>query len=135
MSSLVSTLSMKVLVLSLAGCGHIFPGHQQATIGDEVFDRGRIIVEIAGSEHWALERGEHQRAALADTCTTDEQWVVINAEYNQDRFDNILKHELAHFIAWERYGPHIEEHGPEFRKVCRELIKDNPDFYCRRGFK
>lgn len=118
-------------LLGLSGCvSH--EAHQSPVLPDSYYDRGRIIVEIANSDHWALKNGELMRAAMTDT---GDRWVVINASYNQERFDGILKHELAHLIAWERYGPDIEEHGPEFRKVCRELITFEPEYFCKMRHK
>lgn len=34
---------------------------------------------------------------------------------------NIIRHELAHYIAFMHYGSSIQTHGPEFRAFCQKL--------------
>ena len=36
----------------------------------------------------------------------------------------ILDHEASHLKAWRLYGPGIETHGREFRRVCRKYARD-----------
>jgi len=38
----------------------------------------------------------------------------------EDDFINLLKHELAHYLAYLEYGNTIEPHGEEFRKICKK---------------
>ena len=48
--------------------------------------------------------------------------ITLNNTENPYRFLITLIHELAHFLAFERYGFHIKPHGKEWKMVYRELM-------------
>lgn len=33
--------------------------------------------------------------------------------------DNILRHELAHYLCFIKYGRTVDDHGPEYREICQ----------------
>jgi SprT protein len=44
---------------------------------------------------------------------------------NRDHFlAHTVPHEVAHLLAWQRYGPHIRPHGPEWRSLMLGLGAD-----------
>lgn len=38
---------------------------------------------------------------------------------NEEKLKNLLRHELAHYITFIEYGPHVPHHGKEFQKICK----------------
>jgi hypothetical protein len=41
--------------------------------------------------------------------------------FNADEREELVRHELAHIVAWERDGHDIQDHGPEFQRARREI--------------
>ena len=64
-----------------------------------------------------LENGQHQ--------------ITINANLNPYRFLMTLVHEIAHLVAFERYGRNIKPHGYEWKRTFQELMLPfiNPSVY------
>ena len=60
------------------------------------------------------------------------QEVIIYDKTLPSGLEPMLQHEAAHIVAWRRHGEGIEEHGPEFLEICRQLVKDNPLRYCKK---
>jgi SprT protein len=46
---------------------------------------------------------------------------TVLAEENWDHFDETIRHEIAHLIAFKVYPRLKQAHGPEFRSVCQAL--------------
>lgn len=44
-----------------------------------------------------------------------------------------IDHERAHLDAWDRYGPRIAVHGPEWKRACRKRVKKRRSYFCK-GF-
>lgn len=40
---------------------------------------------------------------------------------NKEVVDNILRHEWAHFFAYLKYNHSIQDHGPEYREICKSF--------------
>ena len=57
--------------------------------------------------------------------------ITLNKTENPYRFLITLIHELAHFLAFERYGFQIKPHGKEWKLVYRELMLPllHPDIF------
>jgi hypothetical protein len=55
--------------------------------------------------------------------------------FSKEKLHNLIRHELAHYIAFINFGDSIEAHGNEFRDLCKSLgwskeiyeAKTNPD--------
>ena len=60
------------------------------------------------------------------------QEVIIYDRTYPSGLEPLLQHEAAHIVAWRRHGEQIDEHGDEFIKICRQLVKDNPLKYCKK---
>lgn len=41
--------------------------------------------------------------------------------FSADEREDLVRHELAHIVAWERYGHDIEDHGAEYRRARAEI--------------
>ncbi len=50
------------------------------------------------------------------------QQITVNANLNKYRFLITLIHEIAHLVAFEKYGRNIKPHGIEWKLTFRELM-------------
>lgn len=57
--------------------------------------------------------------------------ISVNGNLNKYSFLITLIHELAHLVAFEKYGPRINSHGTEWKKLYALLLKDflNPAIF------
>ena len=69
---------------------------------------------------------------VARAVRTNEglQYILINLDTDLTDMDGWYWHEMAHLAAWELHGEGIETHGPEFRRICRQLVKYRQDYFC-----
>lgn len=69
-----------------------------------------------------------------------EAWAIHSSEWfciviDEERFEamsserrvKVVLHEVAHILAWERYGVRILDHGPEWRKTFNDLRRAERD--------
>lgn len=106
----------------------------QSAQADPIEEVGEVRIQFRTSNHWTLTE-QHRARALRDEA--GNKYIVFNTKYLPDEhFEFWLRHELAHHIAWQRHGEDIQEHGPEFRSVCRKLIKKPVDQakFCKRDY-
>lgn len=50
------------------------------------------------------------------------QQITVNANLNKYRFLITLVHEIAHLLAFEKFGRNIQPHGPEWKHCFRNLM-------------
>lgn len=93
----------------------------------EMTDAGVIRVQYVPADHWGLVGTEQAKALRTDT---GQKWVLVNAGADQSEMGFWILHEMAHHLAWDRFGEGIETHGPEFRAACRELVKTRQAYFC-----
>ncbi len=48
--------------------------------------------------------------------------ITVNASLNKYRFLITLIHEIAHLVAFEKYGRHIKPHGLEWKRTFQHLM-------------
>ena len=48
--------------------------------------------------------------------------ITVNATLNQYRFLITLVHEIAHLVAFEKYGRSIKPHGIEWKRTFQQLM-------------
>lgn len=48
--------------------------------------------------------------------------ITVNASLNKYRFLITLVHEIAHLVAFERFGRHIKPHGAEWKRTFQKLM-------------
>jgi hypothetical protein len=53
---------------------------------------------------------------------TGKHEVTVNANLNKYRFLITLIHEIAHLVAFEKYGRYIKPHGDEWKMVFQRLM-------------
>lgn len=54
--------------------------------------------------------------------TNGAHQITVNANLNKYRFLITLVHEIAHLVAFEKYGRNIKPHGIEWKHTFRELM-------------
>lgn len=69
--------------------------------------------------------------ARAVRSAEGRRYILINLDADQSNFEQWFLHEMAHHIAWNRHGEDIEAHGPEFRKICRQLVTRRQSYFCK----
>lgn len=90
-----------------------------------------IELMIKESNHWFLSENNISRKARAGRNKEGQEFIVLNKDMLKDpELQQILEHEIAHIIAWKRYGENIPEHGFKFKKVCREVVTSKSMTYC-----
>lgn len=55
--------------------------------------------------------------------------ITINSTLVPELFFFVLTHELAHLIAFERYGRRISPHGNEWKETFRQMLLQSIDVY------
>lgn len=57
--------------------------------------------------------------------------ITVNASLNKYRFLITLIHEIAHLVAFEKYGRYIKPHGIEWKQTFQQLMLPyiNPDIF------
>lgn len=50
------------------------------------------------------------------------------AHYPQDSLLLVLRHEVAHYLSYLQYGALIQDHGIEFRSICKQYGWDDSSF-------
>lgn len=73
-----------------------------------------------------------KRIAAAARNTAGEELIVVQKGVTRD-LELILQHETAHIIAWRWHGEEIAEHGEEFLNICRQVVTERHDEFCRKG--
>ena len=66
--------------------------------------------------HRVTKHGDYRR------LQTGQHLITINATLNQYRFLITLVHEIAHLVAFERFGKMIKPHGIEWKRTFQELM-------------
>ena len=55
--------------------------------------------------------------------------ITVNSTLEPQLFFFVLTHELAHLIAFERYGFRISPHGTEWKNTFREMLLESLSIY------
>lgn len=102
---------------------------QQASANITLTDIGPVRLQWVDADHWAVADGQIAKALRAD----GRKWIVIRSDADLTDLDQWLLHEFAHHAAWDAHGEDIQEHGIEFRQICRQLVTRNQSKFCGRG--
>lgn len=68
--------------------------------------------------------------ARAVRTSDGKRYILINLDADLSDMDGWYWHEMAHLAAWEIHGEDIKTHGPEFRRICRQLVRHRQDYFC-----
>ena len=66
--------------------------------------------------HRVTRHGDYRRSP------SGQHPITVNATLNRYRFLITLVHEIAHLVAFERFGRNIKPHGTEWKLVFQELM-------------
>lgn len=55
--------------------------------------------------------------------------ITVNSTLTPQLFFFVLTHELAHLIAFEKYGRRISPHGNEWKETFRNMLLESLDIY------
>ncbi len=66
--------------------------------------------------HRVTRHGDYRR------LSNGQHQITVNATLNKYRFLITLVHEIAHLVAFERFGRHIKPHGNEWKRTFQELM-------------
>lgn len=66
--------------------------------------------------HRVTRHGDYRR------LPNGQHQITVNATLNKYRFLITLVHELAHLVAFERFGRRIKPHGVEWKRTFQELM-------------
>ena len=113
---------IRALLAVLLLCG--FTQDQKVSLQDA----GVVRVQYVDTSHWAISHANE--AAKAIRTADGQKWILINVDADQTDFESWFLHEMAHHIAWVRHGEDIAPHWPEFRRICRQLIKHRTKYFC-----
>lgn len=78
----------------------------------------RPFPQIRIVEPERLKRGEYARAVRYESGK-EEIWVTRETGTLED-LHTVIDHESAHIRTWRDYGIRVQEHGPQWRSVCRK---------------
>lgn len=94
---------------------------------DSIQEVGVVRVQYVQTGDYDMQASEVARAVR----TSDGlRYILINLDADLADMDGWYWHEMAHHVAWERYGENIAPHGPEFRTVCRDLVRQRTAYFC-----
>lgn len=97
--------------------------------------QAELIKQVGVVRVQYVQTGEYGMKAkeVARAVRTNEggQYILINLDADLSEMDGWYWHEMAHLVAWKIHGEGIETHGPEFRKICRALVKHRADYFCK----
>lgn len=93
-----------------------------------------IIKQVGVVRVQHVTTGEYGMTAneVARAVRTNEghRYILINLDADLSEMDGWYWHEMAHLAAWELHGEDIDTHGPEFRRICRQLVKHRTKYFC-----
>jgi hypothetical protein len=67
-------------------------------------------------EHRVTRHGDYRR------MPDGKHQITVNASLNKYRFLITLVHEIAHLVAFERFGRHIKPHGIEWKQTFQKMM-------------
>lgn len=84
---------------------------------------GHIFALIkANNVHLKIVNERKTRHGDYRKITNGAHQITVNANLNKYRFLITLVHEIAHLVAFEKYGRNIKPHGIEWKHTFRELM-------------
>ena len=91
-----------------------------------------VIVQYVPKTNKFMIQGGQTRNALAARDPEGGEWILINQDAVGADLKPQTEHEVAHILAWREYGENIKPHGPQFLKMCRQVVTERQNEFCRR---
>lgn len=85
-----------------------------------------------GSYPCHLKITKNRNSKLGDyrKLTDKSHQITVNGTLEPQLFFFVLTHELAHLIAFEKYGRRISPHGAEWKQTFREMLLESLTVYA-----
>ena len=80
----------------------------------ELIKSSNVHLKIVNQRH--TRHGDYRR------LQNGSHQITVNARENKYRFFITLIHEIAHLVAFEKYGKNILPHGPEWKHTFQQLM-------------
>ena len=84
-----------------------------------------------GEYHCHLKITKNRNSKLGDYRKLPDKThqITINGTLEPQLFFFVLTHELAHLLAFEKYGRKISPHGEEWKSTFREMLIESIEIY------
>lgn len=79
--------------------------------------------------HIKITRGRESKLGDYRKLPDRSHQITVNSTLAPELFFFVLTHELAHLIAFEKYGRRIAPHGNEWKNTLREMLLESIDVY------
>lgn len=79
--------------------------------------------------HIKITRNRNSKLGDYRTMSDNSHQITINSTLEPDLFFFVLTHELAHLIAFEKYGRRISAHGNEWKATFSQMLLESLSIY------
>jgi len=79
--------------------------------------------------HIKITRNRNSKLGDYRKIPDNSHQITINSTLEPDLFFFVLTHELAHLIAFEKFGRRISAHGNEWKTTFAQMILDSLEIY------
>ena len=79
--------------------------------------------------HIKITKGRNSKLGDYRKMPDKSHQITVNSTLQPQLFFFVLTHELAHLIAFERYGFRISPHGTEWKNTFREMLLESLSIY------
>lgn len=79
--------------------------------------------------HIKVTKGRHSKLGDYRKMPDQSHQITINSTLQQELFFFVLTHELAHLLAFDRYGYRISPHGAEWKNTFRIMLLESIGIY------
>ena len=79
--------------------------------------------------HLKITRNRNSKLGDYRKMPDNSHQITINGTLEPQLFFFVLTHELAHLIAFEKYGRRISPHGQEWKQTFREMLLESLEAY------
>ena len=79
--------------------------------------------------HIKVTRNRNSKLGYYRKLPDNSHEITVNSTLTPQLFFFVLTHELAHLIAFEKYGRKISPHGNEWKETFRNMLMDSLEIY------
>ncbi|GEN68964.1 MULTISPECIES: SprT-like domain-containing protein [Chryseobacterium] len=79
--------------------------------------------------HIKVTRNRNSKLGDYRKLPDDSHEITVNSTLTPQLFFFVLTHELAHLIAFEKYGRRISPHGNEWKETFRKMLIESLEIY------
>lgn len=79
--------------------------------------------------HIKITRGRSSKLGDYRKMPDKSHQITVNSTLQPQLFFFVLTHELAHLLAFDKFGRNISPHGPEWKSLFREMLFESIEVY------